>query len=91
VQNGTKRPLAIRAVLGKMKMKQPFKQSHIEVLRAGLERGNGGEAGLDAPANCEQNVNKGADKKTEGFTLCFLLVTLGAIFIFVTMLNFSLI
>lgn len=28
--------------------------------------------------NYEQNVNKGADKKTEGFTLCFLLVALGA-------------
>ena len=37
---------------------------------------NGGEASLDAPRNYEQNVNKGADKKTEGFTLCFLLVAL---------------
>ena len=43
-----------------------------------VDSGNGGEAGLDAPPNYERNVNKGADKKTEGFTLCFLLVTLGA-------------
>lgn len=37
-----------------------------KVWRAGLGGLNGGEAGLDAPRNCEQNVNKGVDKKAEG-------------------------
>ena len=33
---------------------------------------------VSVPAICEQSVNMGADKKAEGFALCFLLVTIGA-------------
>lgn len=44
-------------------------ESHIVEEELGC--GNGGEAGLDAPTNYEQNVNKGADKKTEDFTPLF--------------------
>jgi hypothetical protein len=57
-------------------MKQTIFGWHI--LEEVVDSGNGGEASLDAPRNYEQNVNRGADKKTEGFTLCFLLVALGA-------------
>lgn len=45
-------------------MKQPIFGWHI--LEEVVDPGNGGEASLDAPANCEQNVNKGVDKKNRG-------------------------
>jgi hypothetical protein len=59
-----------------VKLNQPFfNRVYVKGVR---NAGIGASRWLATRAKYEQSVNKGADKKTEGFTLCFLLVVFGA-------------